>query len=92
MTRIAAGTVGAALAVLVMLQVTPEPDRIIETEIVERTVILSSIDIDKQLADECIAIIVRLSGDPEAGVRHLVERHYNDDACHAAQEAISGNW
>jgi hypothetical protein len=92
MTRIAAGTVGAALAVLVMLQVTPEPDRIIETEIVERTVILSSIDIDKQLDDECIAIIVRLSGDPEAGVRHHVERHYQGDACEAAHEAIRGEW
>jgi len=92
MTRIAAGTVGAALAVLVMTQLTPEPDRIIETELVERTVILSSIDIDKQLEDECIAIIVRLSGDPEAGVRHHVQRHYHGDACEAAHEAIRGDW
>ena len=92
MTRIAAGTVGAAIGVLVMLQVTPEPDRIIETEIVERTVILSSTDIDKQLEDECIAIIVRLSGDPEAGVRHHVQRHYQGDACEAAHEAIRGDW
>jgi hypothetical protein len=63
-----------------------------QTEVVERIVVITSDELDKQLEDECVAIIVRLTGDPAPGVRHLIDRHYQGDACQAAHEAIRGEW
>ena len=88
-----AAAAGAMAAVLVMTvtstnQPTPTP----EVQVIERTVVLMSEDLDKQLDDECVAITVRITGDPEPGVRRLIERHYNGQACDAAHEALSGNW
>ena len=63
-----------------------------ETQVVERIIVLTTDELEEQLADECIAIIVRLTGDPAPGVRNLIDRHYDGDACKAAQEAIRGDW
>jgi hypothetical protein len=88
-----AAAAGATAAVLVMTltstnQSTPAP----EVQVIERTVVLMSEDLDKQLNDECVAIVVRMSGDPEPGVRSLIDRHYDGQACDAAHEALRGNW
>jgi hypothetical protein len=89
-------TLAAAAATLATIAITnlttPEPDIVYQTEVVERTIVLTVEQLDEDLADECIAIIVRLTGDPAPGVRNLIDRHYDGDACKAAQEAIRGDW
>ena len=88
-----AAAAGAAAAVIIMtLTSQTQPTPTVETQVIERTVVLMSEDLDKQLNDECVAIVVRMSGDPEPGVRRLIERHYEGDACHAAQKALNGDW
>jgi len=88
-----AAAAGATAAVLVMTLTSPnQPTPTVETQVIERTVVLMSEDLDKQLDDECVAIIVRITGDPEPGVRSLINRHYNGQACDAAHEALRGNW
>jgi hypothetical protein len=92
MRTVIAAALGAATAVYVMTALEPQPTIEYQTQIVERTVVITTDELDKQLEDECVAIIVRLTGDPAPGVRHLINRHYEGDACQAAHEAIRGQW
>ena len=103
MNRIAAFTAGAAAAVIALTWTTtePEPGTVYQTEVIERQV-LTTIDLDElqaqvqeldeQLYLECINVIARYTDDPKAGIIHHVERHYQGDACLAADEAMRGDW
>jgi hypothetical protein len=107
MKLIAAFAAGATLTALAMTQLTPEPDIqvITNTEIVERTIIeqvMTTLDIEhvreqaaqleQLLHAECILAIHWRTGDPIAGIEHLVTRHYAGDACKAAEEALNDRW
>ena len=46
----------------------------------------------EQLRQECLYIIERQTGDPMAGIIRHVDRHYQGDACKAADEALAGGW
>jgi hypothetical protein len=83
----------------------PAPTVVYQTEVRERLItqdVITTLDIeqlkdqidelDQAVYDECVAIIVHRTGDPEAGVIHRIERHYEGDACHAADEALRGEW
>ena len=76
-----------------------------QTEVFTRTVIdeqITSIDLeelrtriddlDEQLYTECVEAIHRKTGDPKQGIINLVERHYEGNACRAADEALNGLW
>jgi hypothetical protein len=91
-TGLAAAAATIATVIITSQLGQQEPDVVYQTEVIERTVVLMSEDLDKQLEDECVAIIVRLTGDPEQGIRNLIERHYQGDACEAAYEALRGDW
>ncbi len=83
----------------------PAPTVVYQTEVRERLItqdVITTLDmeelkdqiaqLDQAMYDECLAIIVHRTGDPEAGVIHRIERHYNGDACQAADEALRGRW
>ena len=68
-------------------------------EVYERTVYTDLDDLRQdfaetaeQLRQECLLIIERQTGDPMPGIINLVDRHYQGDACRAADEALSGGW
>ena len=46
----------------------------------------------EELRQECLYIIERNTGDPMPGIINLVDRHYQGDACRAADEALAGEW
>jgi hypothetical protein len=104
MKTILAFTFGTIVALIGATYLAPQ-QTIYETEVVTRTVIqekVTTIDIDQlqaeyrelaeQLRVECLLVIERHTGDPLEGIRHHVDRHYNGDACAAADEAIHGGW
>ncbi|HEY7821749.1 MAG TPA: hypothetical protein VIG24_02890 [Acidimicrobiia bacterium] len=103
--RLAGAAAAGALTTWAIITLTSTPDIQYETEVIERTVVdekLTTIDLEQlrhqvddlneQLDDECVLMIARRTGDPEAGIRHHVDRHYDGDACKAAEEAMSGDW
>jgi hypothetical protein len=104
--KIATAAAAGALAALIILTIIkPEPTIVYQTEVHERLItqdVLTTLDIedlkdqieelDQALYDECVAIIVHRTGDPEAGVIRHIERHYDGDACQAADEALRGDW
>ena len=49
-------------------------------------------DLAEQLRHECLLIIERQTGDPMPGIEHHVNRHYQGDACRAADQALNGEW
>jgi hypothetical protein len=71
------------------------------TEVIEREIV-TTLDLeelrqqldtlDGELFVECINVIERYTQDPRPGIMHHVERHYEGDACKAADEAMHGNW
>ena len=78
---------------------------IYETEIVTRTVteeVTVYTDLDElreafaktaeQLRQECLYIIERQTGDPMPGIIAHIDRHYQGDACRAADEVLNGGW
>jgi len=82
-----------------------QPTVIYQTEVRERIItqdVITTLDLedlkqqlaelDEQLYLECVEVIVRHTGDPRAGVIRHIERHYQGEACRAADEALSGNW
>jgi hypothetical protein len=100
MRTLAAFTAGAAIATLIATP-EPQPQRQVEyqVEVYERTVYTDFTDIatniqelEEQLYEECIAVIQRHTDDPKAGIIIHVERHYDGDACAAAEEAALGHW
>jgi hypothetical protein len=103
--KIATAAAGALAALVIMTIIKPEPTVVYQTEVIERVhveEVLTTLDIeelkdqigelDQALYDECVAIIVHRTGDPEAGVIRHIERHYDGDACQAADEALRGDW
>jgi hypothetical protein len=49
-------------------------------------------DLDAQLHEGCLDIIAHITGDPRQGIANLIDRHYQGDACTAAEEALAGGW
>jgi carbamoylphosphate synthase large subunit len=106
MKTIAAFAIGAALTwTITHNQTQPEPEVHVITEVEERLItheILTTLDIEEVreqvaeleqlLHDECIAIIHWRTEDPIAGIEHHVNRHYNGDACQAAEDALHDRW
>ena len=72
-----------------------------QVEVIERTQTLYT-DLDdlreafartaEELRQECLYIIERRTGDPMPGIINLIGRHYQGDACQAADEAMRGDW
>jgi serine/threonine protein kinase HipA of HipAB toxin-antitoxin module len=92
-------------ATLVVVTLLSEPKTIYETEVIERVhveEVLTTIDLeelkdsikelDEQLYEECLFVIHQHTGDPLEGLRHYVDRHYDGNACRAADEAARGEW
>jgi serine/threonine protein kinase HipA of HipAB toxin-antitoxin module len=82
-----------------------EPTVVYQTEVIERVhveEVLTTIDLeelkdsikelDEQLYEECLFVIHQHTGDPVEGLRHYVNRHYDGNACQAADEAARGEW
>ncbi len=104
--KIATAAAAGALITLAIVGLTrPEPTVIYQTEVRERLItqdVITTLDLEdlkKQMADldeqlylECVEVIVRHTGDPRAGVIRHIERHYQGEACRAADEALSGGW
>ena len=102
MTRAAAAAILTAV-VIVAIYETREPNTVIEyhVEVIERTETVYT-DLDdlreafaetaEQLRQECLYIIERQTGDPMAGIINLIDRHYQGDACRAADEVLRGEW
>jgi serine/threonine protein kinase HipA of HipAB toxin-antitoxin module len=104
MKQALAALAGAA-ATLVLVTLLSEPETIYETEVIERVQVeqvLTTIDLeelkanieelDEQLYEECLFVIHQHTGDPLEGLRHYVDRHYDGNACRAADEAARGEW
>ena len=105
MRLVTAAAAGAISALIVVTIVKPEPTVIYQTEVRERLItqdVITTLDLedlkeqmaelDEQLYLECVEVIIRHTGDPRAGVIRHIERHYQGDACRAADEALSGGW
>ena len=102
MTRMAATAILTALVVVTIYE-TRQPQTITEyqVEVYERTETVYT-DLDylreafaqtaEELRKECLYIIERNTGDPMPGIINLVDRHYQGDACRAADEAMRGEW
>jgi hypothetical protein len=93
-------TFGIVIALIGVTYLVPA-QTVYTTEVIEREIVTTldleelrqQIDtLDGELFVECINIIERHSNDPRAGIIHHVERHYEGDACKAADEAMHGNW
>ena len=97
-------TFGIVIAMIGITYVLPgqtEYVTVYSTEVIERE-ILTTLDLDElaqqieqldgELYLECINIIERQTQDPRPGIIQHVERHYQGDACKAADEAMHGNW
>ena len=100
MTRMAATAILTAL-VIVTIYETRQPDTITEyqVEVHQQTVYTDLDDLRQDFADtaeqlrqECLYIIERQTGDPMAGIIHHIDRHYQGDACRAADEVLRGEW
>ena len=100
MTRMAATAILTAL-VIVTIYETRQPDTITEyqVEVHQQTVYTDLDDLREafaetaeQLRQECLYIIERQTGDPMAGIIHHIDRHYQGDACRAADEVLRGEW
>ena len=102
MTRMAATAILTA-TIIVAIYETREPQTIteyqIETIVKTETVYTDLDDLRQdfaetaeQLRQECLLIIERQTGDPMPGIINLVDRHYQGDACRAADEALNGEW
>ena len=101
---VAIGTIINSIAIIrLKAEVSEQPASI--TEIFVRTEIeevLTTIDLeelkdsikelDEQLHEECLFVIHHHTGDPVEGLRHYVDRHYDGNACQAADEAARGEW
>ena len=102
MTRMAATAILTAL-VIVTIYETREPNTVTEykVEVIERTETVYT-DLDdlrqdfadtaEQLRQECLYIIERHTSDPMPGIINLIDRHYQGDACQAADEVLRGEW
>ena len=104
MTRAAAASILTA-AIIIAIYETRTPDTIVEHDvqvITETKTETVYTDLDElreafartaeELRRECLYIIERQTGDPMPGIIHHVERHYQGDACAAADEALTGGW
>jgi hypothetical protein len=104
MTRAAAASILTA-AIIIAIYETRTPDTTVQhdvqviTEIKTETVYTDLDDLREafartaeELRSECLYIIQRTTGDPMPGIIHHVDRHYQGDACRAADEAINGGW
>ena len=100
MTRAAASAILTAV-VIVAIYETREPNTVTEyqVEVHQQTVYTDLDDLRQDFADtaeqlrqECLYIIERQTGDPMAGIIHHVDRHYQGDACRAADEVLRGEW
>ena len=93
-------TFGIVIALIGVTYLVPA-QTVYTTEVIEREVV-TTLDVeelrqqvdtlDGELFVECINIIERYTNDPRPGIIHHVERHYQGDACKAADEAMHGNW
>jgi serine/threonine protein kinase HipA of HipAB toxin-antitoxin module len=101
----ALAALAGAAATLALVTLLSEPETIYETEVIERVQVeqvLTTIDLeelkdsikelDEQLYEECLFVIHQHTGDPLEGLRHYVDRHYDGNACRAADEAARGEW
>jgi len=101
----ALAALAGAAATLAVVTLVSEPETIYETEVIERVQVeqvLTTIDLeelkdsikelDEQLYEECLFVIHQHTGDPLEGLRHYVDRHYDGNACRAADEAARGEW
>lgn len=103
--RYAAAATAGAISAWAIITLTANPQIEYHTQVVERirvNEVLTTIDLDdlrheiddldEQLYTECVEVIHRKTGDPKAGIINLVERHYEGNACRAADEALNGLW
>lgn len=102
MTRAAAAAILTATLIVAYYETrTPETVTQYHVEVHERTETVYT-DLDdlreafaqtaEELRQECLYIIEMRTGDPMPGIINLVDRHYQGDACRAADEAIRGEW
>ena len=93
-------TFGIVIALIGVTYLVPA-QTVYTTEVIEREIVTTldleelrqQVDtLDGELFVECINIIERHTNDPRPGIIHHVERHYQGDACKAADEAMHGNW
>jgi hypothetical protein len=93
-------TFGIVIALIGVTYLVPA-QTVYTTEVIEREIVTTldleelrqQVDtLDGELFVECINIIERHTQDPRPGIIHHVERHYEGDACKAADEAMHGNW
>lgn len=97
-------TFGIVIGLIAITHIVPEQTKYVtvhDTQVIERE-ILTTIDLDdlrqqideldQELYIECINVIAWHTDDPRAGIIQHVERHYEGDACRAADEAIRGEW
>jgi hypothetical protein len=100
-----AATAGALAVIAIYTLNPPEPTVVYITEEIETVeyrerlrivefeeLRLGFIDLETELNEGCIDIIEHMTGDPRQGIINLVDRHYQGDACNAAEEAIRGEW
>ena len=102
MTRAGAAAILTAV-IIVAIYETREPNTLTEyqVEVIERTETVYT-DLDdlrqdfadtaEQLRQECLYIIELRTGDPMPGIINLIDRHYQGDACRAADEVLRGEW
>lgn len=99
------GIILTLIATTYLIAPPPEPVTVHDIQIIERTRtehVTTTLDLEQlksqiagindDLHAECINIIERHTGDPKAGIIIHVERHYQGDACQAADQAIHGRW
>ena len=102
MTRAGAAAILTAV-VIVAIYETREPNTVTEynVEVIERTETVYTdledlrqefADVAEQLRQECLYIIEVRTGDPMPGIINLIDRHYQGDACRAADEVLRGKW
>ena len=104
MTRAAAASILTA-AIIIAIYETRTPETVVQHDvqvITETKTETVHTDLDdlraafaqtaEELRRECLYIIERQTGDPMPGIIHHVDRHYQGDACRAADEALAGGW
>ena len=100
MTRMAAASLFTATLIIAIYENrTPETITEHKVEVITQTVYTDLDDLREafaqtaeELRQECLYIIERQTGDPMAGIIHHIDRHYQGDACRAADEVLSGAW
>ena len=95
------GTISTLLAVTYLMPGQTHTQTIVETRTVTNEII-TTLDLEQlkeqvdgitqELHDECIRVLERTSDLPTPMIEQYIDRHYQGDACTAADEVWSRGW